>query len=203
MPATRTAVIYIHGFNSSPQSSKARQVGADIAQRHPGVTYRVPALPAAPGAGAMRVLEGELDSLVSAGHRVVLLGSSLGGFYATWLAERRGLRAVLVNPVVRPHELFAPHLGPQQNIYTGERYELTARHVDELAALAVDRIGRPQDFLVLLQTGDETLDWRQAWTHYADCSVLKQVGGNHGFESFEDTFPLIYRFAGLNPPPPP
>lgn len=200
MPARR-ALVYIHGFNSSPQSAKARLVGAALARDLPGVTYRVPALPAAPGAGAISVVQRELEQLQADGLEPVLLGSSLGGFYATWLAEQHHLRAVLVNPVVRPHELFAPHLGEQQNLYTGERYTLTARHVDELAALAVGQITRPQDFLVLLQTGDETLDWRQAWAHYEGCALLKQVGGNHAFEHFEDAFPLIYRFAGLIPLP--
>ena len=104
---------------------------------------------------------------------------------------------MLVNPVVRPHELFAGHLGEQQNIYTGERYQLTSRHVDELSSLVVAQVTQPQNFLVLLQTGDETLDWRAAGVMYADCSLLKQIGGNHGFEYFEDCLPLIYRFAGL------
>jgi predicted esterase YcpF (UPF0227 family) len=195
MPAV--AIVYIHGFNSSPQSAKARLVGEDLGRRFPSVTYVVPALPARPGAAAMAVLDAALDSLAGQGLTPVLLGSSLGGFYAAFLAERRGLRAVLVNPVVHPHKLFAAHLGEQQNIYTGERYALTCAHVEELAAMSVERMTRPQDVLVLLQTGDETLDWQQAWAHYAGCSLLKQLGGSHGFEYFEDCLPLIYRFAGL------
>jgi predicted esterase YcpF (UPF0227 family) len=196
VPAT-PALVYIHGFNSSPQSAKARLVGADLVARNPAIPYVVPALPAAPGGEAIRVLEAVLQKLTGDGYAPVLIGSSLGGFYAAWLAEQHGLRAVLVNPVVRPHELFAPHLGEQLNTYTGERYQLTQRHVDELRMLALPRVSRPQDFLVLLQTGDETLDWRDAWTLYGDCSVLKQLGGSHGYEGFEDVLPLIYRFAGL------
>lgn len=198
---TAKALVYIHGFNSSPRSAKARLLGAAMARDFPGVRYCIPALPAAPGTAALHVLQQELDALLASGLEPVLLGSSLGGFYATWLAEQRGLRAVLVNPVVRPHRLFAPYLGPQCNPYTGERYELTAAHVDELAGMAVEQVSRPRDFLVLLQTGDETLDWRDAWAHYAACSLLKLVGGDHGFEHFEDALPLIYRFAGLIPPP--
>jgi len=200
MPAA-PALVYIHGFNSSPGSAKAQLFGAALARHFPAVRYCVPALPAAPGVAAMNTLQRELDGLAAAGLQPVLLGSSLGGFYAAWLAEQRGLRAVLVNPVVRPHTLFAPYLGPQRNPYTGEHYELTRVHVDELAGFAVERISRVQDLLVLLQTDDETLDWRDAWQHYAGCSLLKLVGGNHGFEHFEDVFPLIYRFAGLIPPP--
>lgn len=191
-----SAIVYIHGFNSSPQSAKARQLGAHLARRHPAVRYAVPTLPNDP-ARAIALLERSIAEL----GMPTLLGSSLGGCYATYLAQKHGLRAVLVNPAVRPWRLFADHLGPQENLYTGERWELTMAHVDALRALEVPSIARPQDFLVLLQTGDETLDWHDAADYYRDCSVLKQVGGNHGFENFEDMFPLIYRFAGLNPLP--
>lgn len=187
------AILYIHGFNSSPQSAKARQLGEHLARHHPDVRYAVPTLPNDP-ARAIAMLGQAIADLGNP----LLLGSSLGGCYATYLAERHRLRAALVNPAVRPWRLFAGYLGPQVNHYTGERWELTAAHVDALRALEVPSISRPQDFLVLLQTGDETLDWRDAADYYRDCSVLKQVGGSHGFDNFEDVLPLIYRFAGLN-----
>lgn len=187
------AIIYIHGFNSSPQSAKARQLGDHLARHHPDVRYAVPVLPNDP-ARAIALLEQVVVELGSP----LLLGSSLGGCYATYLAERHRLRAALVNPAVRPWRLFAGYLGPQVNHHSGERWELTTAHVDALRALEVPVISRPKDFLVLLQTGDETLDWRDAADYYRDCSVLKQVGGSHGFDNFEDVLPLIYRFAGLN-----
>lgn len=189
-----TAILYIHGLNSSPQSIKARQLAADLARRHPGAACAIPALPNDPAA-AIALLERAITAL----GRPLLLGSSLGGCYATFLAQKHGLRTVLVNPAVRPWLHFDGYLGTQVNHYTGERWELTMTHVAALRALDVPTIACPQDFLVLLQTGDETLDWRAAAAFYSDCSVLKQVGGNHGFENFEDCLPLIYRFAGLNP----
>lgn len=196
-----TALVYIHGFQSSPQSAKARQFGAALARDFPAVRYLVPGLGFDPVA-ALATLERSLDALAADGEPApVLLGSSMGGFYAAILAERRGLRAVLVNPAVRPHELLRGFLGPVSNPYTGEQYVLGERDVAALAAMDVPPPARPQDLFVLLQTGDETLDWRQAAEKYADCAVLVQRGGNHAFEYFEDTFPLIYRFAGLIPSP--
>lgn len=192
---SQPSIIYIHGFNSSPQSTKARQLGRHLTHHHPEVRYAVPALPNDP-AQAIAVLAAVIGEL---GGSPVLLGSSLGGCYATWLAQQHRLRAVLVNPAVRPWRLFADHLGPQENLYSGERWELTLAHVAALQALEVPALARPDDFLVLLQTGDETLDWRDAADYYRDCSVLKQVGGSHGFDNFEDVLPLIYRFAGLTP----
>lgn len=194
---TAPTLVYIHGFQSSPQSAKARQLGAHLAQHHPSVRYVVPGLGFDPAA-ALRVLEQTLAALAAAGSPPpVLVGSSMGGFYAAVLAERHRLRAVLVNPAVRPHELMRGFPGPVTNPYTGERYELGERDIAVLRELDVPRPARPQDLLVLLQTGDETLDWRQAADRYADCSVVKQLGGNHAFENFEDMFPLIYRFAGI------
>lgn len=192
-------IVYIHGFQGSPQSAKARVLGAHLAHHHPAVRYVVPPLVFDPLA-ALAILEQALDEVAAAGSAAPLLvGSSLGGFYATVLAARRQLRAVLVNPVVGPDALLRDRLGSIDNPYTGEHYVLGARDIDAFRALDVARIPRPADLLVLLQTGDETLDWRQAAEKYADCSLLVQRGGNHAFEHFEDTFPLIYRFAGLGP----
>ncbi len=188
------ALLYIHGFNSSPQSAKARLIGADLARMHPGVHYLAPALP--PNAdAAIAMLEQILVDLHTQNCRPLLVGSSLGGFFATVLAERHHLRAVLINPAVRPWLLFKGHLGPQQNLYTSERWELTLAHVEALRALEVPQLSQPQNFLVLLQTGDETLDWQQAADFYRDCSLCKQLGGDHSFAHLADWLPIIYRFG--------
>lgn len=202
MTGEARALVYIHGFQSSPQSAKARQLADGLGRAHPGVRLVAPALSLDPR-DCMARLEQALDALAGVGvSKPLLVGSSMGGFYATALAERRQLRAVLVNPAVRPHELLAGHLGEELvNPYSGERHRLDGNDLDAFRALAVARPSRPQDLLVLLQTGDEILDWRQAAETYADCSVVKLLGGNHSFENFEDVFPLIYRFAGLTPLP--
>lgn len=186
------AIVYIHGFNSSPQSTKARQLAARLACDRPQVRCLAPHLPHDPAA-AIALLE----DVVAALDRPLLVGSSLGGFYAGYLAGRHALRAVLINPVVSPGSRFAQYVGPQQNHYTGEQWELTATHVAAIRELEGPPPTRPEDFLVLLQTGDETLDWRDAAGFYRDCSVMRLIGGNHGFEHFEDWLPVIYRFAGL------
>lgn len=196
MAGSLPALVYIHGFNSSPQSLKARLVCASMARSYPDVPCIAPALPTDAGE-AMAMLAKIIVELQARGCLPLLVGSSLGGFFATVLACRYGLRAVLVNPAVRPWALFGQYLGPQQNMYTGERWELTLAHVDALRALEVTSLPAPQNFLVLLQAGDETLDWRQAADFYGDCSISRQLGGSHGFDNFEDWLPIIYRFAGF------
>ena len=187
----QTALIYIHGFNSSPASFKARVLQAALAERVPSATFLAPALPPSPYA-ATRLL----DALVVAHRQAILVGSSLGGYYAGWLAERYDLRAVLVNPAVRPYELLHDHVGMQTNLYTGERYEFTGAHVEELRALEQDWV-TPARYLLMLETGDEVLDYRQAVARYAGAQQYVIEGGDHGFGDFAEHLEVVFAFAGL------
>lgn len=126
----------------------------------------------------------------------VLIGSSLGGYYATWAAERFGLRAALINPSVRPYELLTRYLGDNANLHTDEHYELRAEHVAQLLDLKVE-IGHPERFMYLVQSGDETLDYREAMQKYAACAGVLEAGGSHGFDDFETRIPAIFNFLGL------
>lgn len=187
----QTALIYIHGFNSSPASFKARVLQKALAERAPGTIFLAPALPPSPAAAA-RLLE----ALISAHPQAMLAGSSLGGYYASWLAERHAMRAVLINPAVRPYELLGGHVGMQTNLYTGERYEFTAAHVEELRALEQARV-TPARYLLMVETGDEVLDYRQAVARYAGAEQYVIEGGDHGFGDFADHLEVVFAFAGL------
>ena len=125
---------------------------------------------------------------------MTVVGSSLGGYYATHLAETHNLKAVLINPAVRPYALLAPYLGPQRNQYTDEEYELTSRHIAQLEALEVGGI-TPQRYLLLVQTGDELLEYRDALARYHGARQVVIEGGNHGFQDFEQQLELIMAFA--------
>ena len=171
-------LIYIHGFNSSPASSKARLLHEQLKMLDPAHEFLAPALPHSPAAAA-RVLA----DLVHAHPQAALVGSSLGGYYATWLAERFALRAVLVNPAVRPYDLLGGHVGRQKNFHTGEEYEFTAQHVAELRALEVDAIS-PERYLLMVETGDEVLDYRHAIEKYRGARQFVIEGGDHGFSDF-------------------
>ena len=188
MPA---ALIYIHGFNSSPASFKARVLQSALAQCVPVMQFMAPALPHSPQAAAHL-----LDNLVLAHPDAVLVGSSLGGYYATWLAERYEVRAVLVNPAVRPYELLEGHVGKQKNLYTGEEYEFTHAHVDELRALECAAIS-PRHYLLMVETGDEVLDYRQAVARYREAQQVVIEGGDHGFGDFEKYLDAVFEFFGF------
>jgi predicted esterase YcpF (UPF0227 family) len=184
-------IVYLHGFNSSPASGKARQLGDWLAGLGRIAEYYCPALPNGPREAIAKV---EAALARSKPESVTLVGSSLGGFYATWLAEKHGWKAVLVNPAVHAQTLLRDALGMQTNWHTGEKWCLTEAHLAELAALDVARITQPERYLVLLQTGDEVLDYRSAEAYYAGARQVVETGGDHGFAGFERHFPLILDF---------
>ncbi len=189
-------LIYIHGFNSAPGSYKARLVGERMRVLKRESEYWVPALPHRP-AEAMALLR----DLVERHPGVALIGSSLGGFYATWLAEHYRLRAVLVNPAVRPYELLSGALGPQKNIYTGASYELTMQHIAELKTLEVTAI-TPERYFLLTRTGDETLDYRLGIEKYRGARQWVIPGGDHGFGDFDNYLDAALAFCGIQSVPP-
>lgn len=182
-------LVYLHGFNSSPSSHKATLLGRTLAERGLAGRYACPALPPRASEALARI-----EPLLAPG--ACLVGSSLGGYYATWLAEKHDLKAVLINPAIDPHVGLRAYLGLQQNLYTGERYELTEAHLREWQGIYAPRI-TPSRYLLLVETGDEVLDYRKALERYAGCEQVVVQGGDHSLQSFPQHLPRLLRFAGL------
>ncbi len=187
------SIVYIHGFNSSPASFKAQHVRRAWRQLGlPEGQLLIPALHHHPDQAIA-----QLQAAIAQLHQPLLVGSSLGGYYATYLAQQFNLKALLINPAVRPHHLFDDFTAEQENLYTGEHWLLTHSHLQALAALEVAPPDDPQRFCVWLQTGDETLDYCLAEQYYSACSVQIEQGGDHGFQHFAEHLPALFAFAGL------
>jgi predicted esterase YcpF (UPF0227 family) len=186
-------LVYLHGFNSSPASHKAQVMKAHMEGRGQGRLYACPALPDRPRE-AMRAIETAMAGQDPRG--VTFIGSSLGGYYATYLAEKLGCRAALINPAITPHIGLESYLGTQRNLHTGAPYELTRAHLEGWRALLVDRID-PERYLLLLETGDEVLDWREAARRYEGARMVIRQGGDHSLQSFPEHIGRILAFAGL------
>ena len=198
-----STIVYLHGFASSPASVKARALIAFVAtlpaMRRPRL--HVPMLQFAPRQAVDAVADWVRREVPDAERTLAFVGSSLGGFYATHLAEQCGARAVLITPAIHPYDDLARYSGTQTNLYSGETFEVKASHFAELAELAVPRITRPERYFLMVQTGDEVLDWREAVAYYGGAHQFVQGGGDHGFRHFDEQIPALLRFAGVALPP--
>ena len=190
-----TRILYIHGLNSSPASTKAQQLLNAMHRMGIADQLYLPALHHQP-----RQAIAQLEAIIAGAgpHQPVLVGSSLGGYYATYLAHRHGLKSLLINPSVRPHQRFDGCQVVQTNYYTGEQWLPTDEHLAALAELEVPPPQCPQLCQVWLQTGDETLDYREAEHYYRACSQRIQAGGDHGYAGFAGQLPALFAFAGLD-----
>jgi hypothetical protein len=186
-------IIYLHGFRSSPASIKAGRLKQHMEAKGLLALYDCPPLPHEPAA-AVSLVEKRIRTSRSP---VTLIGSSLGGYYATWLAEQYSLKAVLINPAVIASMSLRDYVGRQENLYTGEAFDFTEAHIAQLAAIEVPAITRPQRYLLMLETGDESLDYRQAVAKYEGARQIVHQGGDHGFTRFADYLDAILAFAGI------
>ena len=185
-------IVYLHGFISSPRSKKAIVLGDYVRNVVSGIDYVVPQMHHRPA----RAIEEAMDACRRIDPaELTLVGSSLGGFYATVLAERVGCRAALLNPAVHPATHFHRYIGPQRNMYTGEEFVLTPEHVGELAAMQPPRITRPGRYWLFVETGDEVLDSREAVAFYEGALHTIVRGGDHTLASFPEHVPEIVDWA--------
>ncbi len=185
-------ILYLHGFCSSPASWKVRLLAETLKARGKSQRLFCPALSPVP-----REAIAQAEAIIaSQDGSLTLVGSSLGGYYATWLAERFDLRAALINPAVVAPISLNEFIGTQTNLHTGETFEFTAEHIEQLRALEVQNINS-EHYLLLLETGDEVLDYRQAVQRYAGCRQIVLEGGDHSFTRFPEMLPQLLEFCGL------
>lgn len=190
MPTTH--LLYLHGFRSSPASTKARMTAAAVAARFSHMTWLCPALPPSPRQAMDGILQATAHWPLAT---TAVVGSSLGGFYATWLAERWGCKAVLLNPAVKPARDLAAHLGDQTVWHDPEQhFTFEQAHVDELLALEVARITRPERYFAVIAEGDEVLDWREMTGHYAGATVKLLPGGDHALSDYDQHLDAVLDF---------
>ncbi len=188
-----TRILYIHGFNSSPGSMKALLTKDYIEKYHSSIHFHCPQIASSPLAAI-----GQLDNILNQypNDQWWLMGSSLGGYFATYLSEQYQLPAALINPAIKPFELLSDYIGEQVNPYTQEVYRVTPEHMTQLAQLFREEI-QQKNYQVMVQMGDEVLDYRQAVEKYPQSQLIVQKGGDHSFVNFEQMLPDIVKFFQL------
>jgi len=187
-------IVYLHGFRSSPQSFKARLLAARMAELGRSGEWLCPTLPVSPRE-AIAVAEQEIGAQLKPGERVTLIGSSLGGYFATHLAEKHGWRAALLNPAVVPERDLSKYLGEQPLWHGGGSIVVEPRHLEELRALAVTTVTRPARYYLIAATGDEVLDYREMLAHYPGVPTHLIEGSDHGISEFADYVDEVIRFC--------
>lgn len=194
-----THLLYLHGFRSSPLSFKAQRMAGWVAEHRPDIAWACPQLPPSP-AQALADIRARLARWPAATAGVI--GSPLGGFYATVAAEEFGLRAVVVNPAVDPARDLAAHIGRQTAFHRPEEsFDFKPEYVDELRAMTPGpTLARPREILAIVAKGDEVLDWREMAARYARGPLKLVAGSDHGLSDFEDHLPDLLRHLGLGEP---
>ena len=189
-------VLYLHGFRSSPKSFKAQQMAAWMQAHRPDVHWWCPQLPPSPRE-AMAMVADRVDRWPA--DRFAVVGSSLGGFYATWVAERCGGPAVLLNPAVDPAHDLAGYIGEQRSWHDPEEhFFFRPEYVDELKALTLPALTRPERYFAVIAKGDEVLDWREMHARYAAARVKLLEGGDHALSDFASQhLPDVLKFLHL------
>ena len=197
MPTTH--LLYLHGFRSSPLSVKAKKMAAVVRQNHPTVRWWCPQLPPSPRAAMVLIMEGIASWPQHAGfEQMAVVGSSLGGFYATAVAERLGCKAVLLNPAVDPARDLAHHIGDQTSWQNpDEHFLFEPAFIYELRALHTGPLRAPANYLAVIAKGDEVLDWHEMTARYAGARIELLEGGDHALTDLDPHVPCILDFLKL------
>jgi len=192
---TVTHLLYLHGFRSSPLSAKAVKMAAAVQALHPAVHWWCPQLPPSPRQAMAMLMAGIADWPRGS---MAVVGSSLGGFYATWIAARTGCPAVLLNPAVHPARDLASHIGEQSAWHSPqETFFFQPEFVQELRDLDAGTLSRPERFYTLIAKGDELLDWREMSARYAGSQGQLLEGGDHALSDFDAHLAGVLRFLAL------
>ena len=187
-------ILYLHGFRSSPLSMKSRLLAAQMQALGRSEEWLCPQLPASPKLAIELALSLVKDVPVE---ELTIIGSSLGGYYATWLAEQLACRAVLLNPAIVPLLDLEQHVGVTTAFHSDEPFEFRRDYIDELRAFAVPAISRPERYFLLAATGDEVLDYRDMVAHYAGARQTVIDGGDHGISGFAAYLAPVLQFCGI------
>jgi hypothetical protein len=191
-----THVLYLHGFRSSPLSAKAQLMGAWMRAHRPDVRWWCPQLPPSPREAMALVFEQLASWPVE---RIAVVGSSLGGFYATVVAERTGCKAALLNPAINPARDLAGYIGDLTSFHDpDDHFYFRAEYVTQLRLMTPREITRPERYCAVIAKGDEVLDWREMTARYPGAAIRLLDGGDHALTDFDEHLPFILRHLQLS-----
>jgi len=195
---TPTHLLYLHGFRSSPQSAKSRRMAAWVKEHEPRLTWWCPQLPPSPREAIELLTQGVSEWPIG---RTVIVGSSLGGFYATVMAERLSCKAGLINPAVDPARDLTRYIGETTAWHSEERFFFLPAYVDQLRDMTPAKLVEPSRYFAVIATGDEVLDWREMSGRYRGAHLRIVEGSDHALSDFDTHLPHLLHFLELAPSP--
>lgn len=188
-------ILYLHGFRSSPLSTKAQIMEKHIINYYPHINWWCPQLPPSPRQACNLIANGIENWQAK---NTAIIGSSLGGFYATWLAEQKGCKAVLLNPSIDPYNSLKDHVGELSTWQNpNDKFEFCQDYVDELHDFYINKLTKPENYFAIIAKGDEVLDWRSSANYYANAQIKLLPKSDHGLSDFEDHLDEIINFLNL------
>ena len=191
---TTTLLVYLHGFRSSPNSSKAVMTGEAVralSTADNAYEWYCPQLLASPRE-SMDMVTAYIDQ--SKADRIVIIGSSLGGFYTNYLAEKYQCKGVVLNPAVFAARELEPHVGLMTAYDSDEPFDFKSQYIDELKSLQVAFITKPERYFLIAAKGDELLDWQEMVAFYEGAKQLVLEGSDHGIADYANHLPLVLDF---------
>ena len=183
----RDLILYVHGWNSHAYARKAQLIEHELKNHEIFDTTSI-TLKHHPREAIKQLTE--FISEKQSKYNVHLVGSSLGGYYSVFLAETLNLKAAMINPAVWAYKIFENDRGNVENPNTGEKYFIDQAWIDSLEEIFIENPS-PDKYLVLLQTGDETLDYRYAEKYFSGARIVIDEGGSHSFDGLEQKIPQI------------
>ncbi len=190
----KTLLVYLHGFRSSPNSTKAVMTGEAVralSSVDHAYEWYCPQLLASPKESMAMIIK-HIDQ--SKADRIVVIGSSLGGFYTNYLAEKYKCKGIVLNPAVYAARELEPHVGMMTAYDSEEPFDFKAEYIGELRALQVNQITNSERYFLIAAKGDELLDWKEMVAFYPGAKQLVLEGSDHGIADYANHLPAVIEF---------
>ena len=186
-------ILYFHGFASSSDSDKARIIKSYISKVSKKINMITPDL-----SNNFKEANNQINKLIDENKKdYVFMGSSLGGYYANFFGSINNSKVILINPAIPPLKGFEEYLGENQNYSTGEKFIVTKEDIKFLRSLEIKELNNQKNILVLLESGDEVLNFIETVKYFQGSNIDITFGGNHSYESVDTKLEKIVKFLNI------
>ena len=187
-------ILYFHGFASSSNSNKAKVLKKYISKNYKNAEIIIPDLD-----NNFKMAVSQIHKLIkSAKHPIVFIGSSLGGYYASYFSTKLKTKSVLINPAIPPLRDFEMYLGENENYSTGEKFIITPEDIRYIRKISYKKYANAENTYVLLESDDEVLNYKETAKYFSGSYLDIIYGGSHSYESLDEKLKKIVDFIEIH-----